>query len=338
MKKLPLYSSSTIVRTLSDGTRHKRRRVQTVHKKRCNKVPVLSVFTIIAFLIVSLPSHAEKKFSWEHYATVSFYGAVGGAAALPFEHPLDCLKTNMQALPNNHSALAMTKQIYRTNGLAGFYRGYVPNTLRVVLKQIYRWPMMLFIPLGLDSLNLFKRSEMNKMVTALVIAHFECFIITPLERIKVWLMTSFKGKGGVLYFFTKNKRTLGSQLLAGLRPVYAKQMVSWVTFLVADDYFRTKAHKYFKTDSPLDFWILLIISIIIGIINTLCIMPFDCVKTHHQKNTTTGKRKLFKTMHEIYKTHGLSGLYNGWKVRLLQYIVHASFTVTILERLEIALR
>jgi hypothetical protein len=300
--------------------------------------PLRAFIILVGFLTLPLQSQAAKTFTWDQYARVSFYGAVRGAVALPLEHPLDCLKTNMQALPSNHNALTVTKRIYQTKGLRGFYRGYVPNTLRVIIKQIYRWPMMLFIPIGLESMKVFPQSEMNKMITAILIAHFECFIITPLERIKVWLMTNYKSKSGLLYFFMKNKRTLGTQLMAGLRPVYAKQMVSWITFLVADDFFRGKARKYFNAEGPLDFWILLIISIIVGIINTLCIMPFDCVKTHHQKNTTIGSRKLFKTMYDIYKNHGLLGLYNGWEVRILHYIVHASFTVTILERLEVALR
>jgi|GEM_PF-1414810 len=295
---------------------------------------------LLFILLLGIPfqGHASNKFTWENYAKVSTYGAIRGVVALPFEHPLDCLKTNMQALPGNHSALGVTKNIYHNKGILGFYRGYIPNTVRVVIKQIYRWPMMLFIPLGLESLEIFKRSEMNKLVSAIIIANFECFIITPLERIKVWLMTHLKNKGGLLYFLTKNQKGLGGQLMAGLRPVYAKQMVSWITFLVADDFFRGSARKYFKADGPLDFWILFIISILVGIINTLCIMPFDCVKTHHQKNTTSGKKKLFKTMRELYRQHGWAGLYNGWKVRIFHFIVHASFTITILEKLEVALR
>ncbi len=293
---------------------------------------------LLTFIVLPPKPCVAKSFTWDQYAKVSFYGAVRGALALPLEHPLDCIKTNMQALPNNHSALAVTKNIYRNKGILGFYRGYIPNTVRVVIKQIYRWPMMLFIPLGLESLEVFKRSEMNKLVSAIIIANFECFIITPLERIKVWLMTHYKSKRGLLYFFTKNRKGLGLQLMAGLRPVYVKQMVSWITFLVADDFFRGSARKHFETDGPLDFWILFIISILVGIINTLFIMPFDCVKTQQQKNTTSGRTRLFKAMQDLYRKYGISGLYNGWKVRLFHYVVHASFTITILERLEVALR
>jgi ABC-type long-subunit fatty acid transport system fused permease/ATPase subunit len=85
--------------------------------------------------------------------------------------------------------------IYRENGIRGFYKGYIPNTLRVMYKQLYRMPLMIYIPeLGSGKLNLFKDKNLNntfgKVIAGLSLGVIDVLLVNPLERLKVWFMTN----------------------------------------------------------------------------------------------------------------------------------------------------
>jgi hypothetical protein len=39
-------------------------------------------------------------------------------------------------------------------------------------------------------------------------------------------------------------------------------------------------------------------------------------------------------MRDLYQSYGIRGLYLGWQVRMIQYMIQSVFTVTLLEKLE----
>lgn len=88
-----------------------------------------------------------------------------------------------------------TKMIYNQHGIAGFYKGYVPNTLRVIYKQLYRFPLMIYLPqLSAENIKLFKDENKNasagKFISGVSLGLIDVFLVNPLERLKVWLMTN----------------------------------------------------------------------------------------------------------------------------------------------------
>ena len=52
----------------------------------------------------------------------------------------------MQAQKKKMNIKEAVQMIYKENGVAGFYKGYIPNTFRVMYKQLYRMPLMIYIP------------------------------------------------------------------------------------------------------------------------------------------------------------------------------------------------
>lgn len=91
--------------------------------------------------------------------------------------------------------IEVAKMIYKESGILGFYRGYIPNTIRVVYKQLYRFPLMIYLP----NLNQGKLSQtqtknfkayVGKTFAGLALGLIDVFLVNPLERIKVWLMTN----------------------------------------------------------------------------------------------------------------------------------------------------
>ncbi|CAF0808873.1 unnamed protein product [Didymodactylos carnosus] len=127
-------------------------------------------------------------------AVVGVGRTIGG---LPLQHPLDTIRT--RAL--------------------GFYSGAVPNTTRRAVKQTYRWPMMLYFSTfyreKILSQNLQQTyPRLPKILTGLSVANFEIIAINPLERLKVWLLTSPQ-RTSITKFFPNNKTQLVKELYRG---------------------------------------------------------------------------------------------------------------------------
>ncbi len=81
----------------------------------------------------------------------------------------------------------------------------------------------------------------------------EVFFICPMERLKVWLMTQVKKDKNLRYFFRTSKGELLSSLFKGLNASFSKQVVSWVTFLAADDFFKNKFRQQHNTGDNLSY-------------------------------------------------------------------------------------
>lgn len=84
------------------------------------------------------------------------------------------------------------RQIYTEKGFyKGFYSGSLPNLSRVVLKNLYRYPLMIKMPNIIEQYVPIagRDRKIAKAMTGLSIAGIEAFILCPVERIKVFMMT-----------------------------------------------------------------------------------------------------------------------------------------------------
>lgn len=85
------------------------------------------------------------------------------------------------------------KDIYQNKGIKGFYAGSLPNLTRVLVKNSYRYPLMVGLPKFYNN-NLPESINNNKFLLKLLtgssIALVESIITCPIERIKVYFMTT----------------------------------------------------------------------------------------------------------------------------------------------------
>jgi hypothetical protein len=77
-------------------------------------------------------------------------------------------------------------------------------------------------------------------------------------------------------------------------------------------------------------------SFFVSLINVICVMPFDAMKTMMQKAHPTAT--LFDTVSSVFIEAGVKGFFVAWRVRYLLYLLQALFTVDIIERFENRLR
>jgi len=288
----------------------------------------------------------EKNNSVKVYFEASVLGLLRALVGLPFEHPFDSIKSRMQAeISRKTSFLSMAKEIYRTQGIFnGFYAGFIPGAVRNLVKQIYRWPLMLVLPTFYNSVyspeikN--KYPSIAKISTGLTIAVVDTFVICPFERLKVYLQTK-RSDISLKMFFRQNKANLFNSLFRGLSSLFYRQMISWVSFLYTDYKFKDLARAYLRIEKniPLDGKTLFLTSVTIGITNVFVVMPLDMTKTlYQQHNEEFANKKLTETLKIVYKKTGFKGFYYGWQPRLIQYIIQSFFTVTALEKMEHRIR
>lgn len=249
----------------------------------------------------------------------SLWGIVRGGLSFAMEHPLDVIKTYWQANPHIMSWRVLAHEIYRQKGWRGFYAGWVANTLRVMLKHAYRTPLMLFC----HYLVMLLWREEAPIIVGVTIAFLEIGIVQPLERIKVWIMTSPYATRSLRRFIEEKQH---KTLYQGFSASWPKQVVSWVVFLWVDNILR----HYWQSHPDLPGNPLVVIPLLVGVANTLAILPLDAIKTHMQRYHADARLSWWQTLQMISRQFGWRGFYVGFGPRLLQYSIQALWTMPIL--------
>lgn len=211
------------------------------------------------------------------YMKTALIGVTRGAIGLIWEHPLDSIKTQWQTNIHVVKSTEMINFIYKEKGILGFYRGFIPNLIRQSSKNVYRWPLILYLPKFFKKFNenLFKNKKLNsdsfcKIQTGFTIANLETLFICPLERLKVFFMTHAakenKHYSLLKQFYILNKGNMINQLFKGLEPSLLRSNISWISFLYLDHETRSFL-KRTRNVEELDILDLIFASIFVGIGN-----------------------------------------------------------------------
>jgi hypothetical protein len=262
----------------------------------------------------------------------AFVGVLRGMMSLVLEHPLDVIRIRWQ-LAARENLKSIIGGILIHKGVRGFYSGALPHVMRLIIKQAYRYPLMLILPVCYGALR--GRGVLTSLLTGLTLAFMEILLITPLERLKVWLITSHQRTQNLRCFFTLNEGALLKELYRGLSAMAPRQILTWVVFMVTHDWLVAFA-KMYVGKPVLTLTILAYISLIEGTIHSAVVLPFDCIKTHMQQGKAR-EATLKATGAHIYARDGIKGFYAGWWPTLIKYIIHALLTSTSLEGLRYTL-
>lgn len=168
--------------------------------------------------------------------------------ALPFQHPMDVLKVNYQANRHLKNEFAVAKMIKAEKGWKGFYSGYATNSAKQLFKSCYRYPLMSGLPrfyAGLFGSTYEQNKHTMKFLTSLTIALVEAGLITPFERLQVFIMTSHQSNQNYKDFYEMSKSKLRTELFKGYTPYFTKQVVSWTAFLQSDTFYKTQVRKFY---------------------------------------------------------------------------------------------
>lgn len=257
-------------------------------------------------------------------------------------HPFDLVKTRMQANPYIESGHLLANDIYKQTGVRGFYVGGIPNLSRALFKETYRSPQRGFTKSFLDnSLPDFSgKKDFVNTATGLLMAGTDTFLICPLERLKVWMMTNNNKDKKFSQFFSQqpNVQATVSDLFRGLKPSFVRSGMSWTSYLVAEEKIWLKmkelSPRVNKGDESLPLAEQLIVGTLGGMINCLCTLPFDTVKTQMQKKEFIDSKKINEVLGKLYNEHGIKGLYAGWQIKLIHYAIVGVITSNVIHEVD----
>lgn len=260
-------------------------------------------------------------------------------------HPFDLVKTRMQANPFIHSGVLLSKEIFQKTGIKGFYTGGVPNLARALLKETYRSPLRGGINYLCNQSMPGASPESKSILTGVSMAISDTMIICPLERIKVWLMTNYQENNRKLTSFFNlrdyNELPIYKDLFKGASVSMVRSTMSWVSFLVAEGKIRRAIAEWsprVENANDLPFAEQILVGSLSGIINGICTLPFDTIKTNVQKEENVKKvslESMYKTGKELVKTHGfVKGLYPSFLTKLVHYSIVAIVTSDIIQRVD----
>lgn len=270
--------------------------------------------------------------------------------SLPLEHPFEVLRVTWQTNPHLKHELAVAKEIKKNKGGRGFYNGYSTNLAKQLSKSSYRYPLLSGLPRFYS--NIFgstyeKNKYLMKFLTSLSLAVIEATIITPFERLQVFVMTSKNNSQNYGDFYKMlSQSKLRTEIFKGYTPYLTRQLVVWTSFLQADTFIKNQVRKFYKIPEAemITGYKLVICSAFVSVCAILCAMPFDNIKTFLQKYNIENSPKpgevikkeanIPMAIKRIYQRSGPIGFFIGWRVKLLAYSVNAAFTVSLLEWLD----
>lgn len=202
--------------------------------------------------------------SKENALKSSLFGIGRECVVQPLLYPLEVVKIREQCL--NKSASKIALEIFREEGAHAFYKGFSSQIRKVLIKPLWRWPMMTEIPKGLRSYELGELSE--QAMTGIFIATVDAIGLTPLEKMKT--KSALQGKNVTF-------REIYKEGWKGAPIYWTKLSVSWVSFLVAQKYLRDQ-----KTNPT--FAELALIGVEVAIIVSIASAPFDFANTMVQSS------------------------------------------------------
>ena len=163
-------------------------------------------------------------------------GAVTGICSSAVANPADLVKVRLQADMASgkdgaarRSMLSTFKEVYRADGLMGFYRGVAPASSRACVGAMTELACYDEIKSTLLSSGFIKPNDSQLKVhvsSALGAGLLSCFCMNPFDVVRSRLMNSSKGEGrytGMMDCFFKTVRSEGvTSLWKGFFPSYAR--------------------------------------------------------------------------------------------------------------------
>eukprot|EP00916_Digyalum_oweni_P002346 GHVL01004300.1.p1 GENE.GHVL01004300.1~~GHVL01004300.1.p1 ORF type:complete len:298 (+),score=63.10 GHVL01004300.1:59-952(+) len=274
-----------------------------------------------------------------------FSGLAGIGGWLPV-HPFDVLKTRMQLAgecKNQKSGcIRIATNIFRTEGIAGFYSGISAGvarqatytTLRAGLYQIFRDNIC---PNNTPSLYI---KGICGLMSGAIASTICCPVEVSLIRMQADGRLPINQRRGYKNVFDAIFRIIKEEGLhtcwRGSTPTIVRAMTVNMVQLASYDHAKTYIYDNFKFDG---IFLHLSASLISGFLYSASSLPFDIAKTRMQNQFVDidGKKEyknIIQTILKIGKNEGILSLWKGFPPYFLRGGGHTVFMFILLEKLK----
>lgn len=228
-------------------------------------------------------------------------GLFGGVTGVTASHWADTIRVHYQENGKYTSVRSCALDIYKRDGLRGFYRGWTPPLLGIGFEKC----LIFGTYDNIKRQKLFGPNIYSNVFGAGVISGLICTsIVAPIEKVKIMLQEGkvvkpmeMLRKNGIMSFYKGWTATL-------LREPLGYGVYFWTYEVLKRRQKDITSCRAFLFGS------------LSGLHSWIYIYPADPIKTRMQNCDMTLKG----AVHQIYKEHGIKGFYRGFSIGCLRAI------------------
>ena len=247
-------------------------------------------------------SHNEKRQAWYIEGIYNLItGTTYGAASIIVGHPMDTVKTKLQAQTSflhNATLTSTTRSIYKTEGLRGFYKGALPPLLGSIVFRSLQFSVFESVYTYLQNTEKTLKTIPHTMglqyrvVIAGVTASLARAVVeSPFEYAKVKRQTA--------------QQWDLRQVYKGFLALYVRTTVLMTTFFIGLDSFRRNTDVYNWYGGSF------IVASCSATFAWALVWPFENLKNQIQAGTKGVGETWLARFGWMVRTHGFRGLYRG---------------------------
>jgi solute carrier family 25 carnitine/acylcarnitine transporter 20/29 len=259
-------------------------------------------------------------------------GMSAGVVGTVLGYPLDTIKTHMQT-SGQKGILSTFQEIYKSEGISGFYRGIASPLLSLTILNTVNFTMYNTFKRILHVEHTVTPNEFDFRIplAASAVAPISSMISTPFEllKLKMQLQKSLPIEQQYKNTFLATMGILRQEGIRGLYTGHAVNTSREVVFLAV--YFSVYEHgkSFISTLLPKQLAVP-IAGGVSGAIGWFASFPLDLVKSHIQTKSS-GDSRFLPTFSKILQKRGILGLFSGVVPSVLRAFLVSSSRFTAYE-------
>jgi len=264
-------------------------------------------------------------------------GAAGGGTDSLFTMPFDTIKTQMQLNKDmGRSPFACARQIFRKDGIFGFYKGYLPFGIMAMGKASARWGSFAVFNNAVDAAG-FDRTKSAPFWTftgGLAAGTIEALCWTaPNERLKVLRQVSAGTNVRLISYTELSQRLALRDLWVGATPTAMRSATNGaIRFTIAGtlkDFYRGLFG--IEPGDALPAYATFLAGGTGGAISTVLNNPVDVVKSKMQAGHA--KDGIIACLRDVYSERGLKGFTAGISARVPQIFLSQAIQFVVVDKI-----
>ncbi|CAL0325250.1 unnamed protein product [Lupinus luteus] len=278
-----------------------------------------------------------------HRSRYFIAGAIAGAASRTATAPLDRLKVVLQVQTGSASIMSAAMNIWKQDGLLGFFRGNGLNVVKVAPEsaiKFYAYEMLKNVIGEAQGNNSADIGTAGRLFAGGMAGAVAQMAIYPMDLIKTRLQTCASDGGRVPKLSRLAKDIWVHEgpraFYRGLVPSLLGMIPYAGIDLTAYDTLKDMSKRYLLDSEPGPL-VQLGCGTISGAVGATCVYPLQVIRTRLQAqpcNSSTAYKGMSDVFWKTLKDEGLRGFYKGLVPNLLKVVPAASITYMVYESMK----